>query len=276
MAHKVCICLIYQLLQLSRFHIHIEYSLCYAWNNILGSATIKGYQLEALSLAADTIQTNRHSLQGIGRTTVDFLTGMTALKTSQLQGISLTLNFLCQLIASGEIHISTACTTYSQQIPILGITVNQILYTLEMVICQIDRTSHTGFLIHSNNSTNWSVALKIFHNVNNNGNPHTIISTKAGTVCMELISLSHQLNRILNWIIGHTIISHTNHIHVSLQYHQWLVLTIISSSHIRNNIIYLVLFHLTAHICKQLVKIIADSLLMTGRTRNLCQLGKFC
>ena len=248
MAHKVCICLIYQLLYLGRLHIHIEYSFCYTWNNILGSATIKGYQLEALSLAADTIQTNRHSLQGIGCPTVDFLPRVTALKASQLQGISLTLNFLCQLIASGEIHITTACAAYSQQIPILGITVNQIFYALEMVICQINRASHASFLIHSNNSTNWAVALKIFHNVNHNGNTHAIISTKAGTICMKLISLSHQLNWIIKWIIGHTIISHTNHIHMSLQYHQWLVLTIISSSHIRNNIIYLVLLHLTAHI----------------------------
>ena len=165
-----------------------------------------------------------------------------------------------------------ACTTgaaYYKCTLFLIINIDESL-TLDIITLNGYSTIHTNLFVGSNydfqRRMRYLIAVKKCQSISYS---NSIIATKAGLICPDILSVCLQLKRILLHVDLGALFTYSQHVHVSLQDNRLMILIALSSGLFDDNIKRLILSHIEISVLCEFHKEIANLLYILRAMRNI-------
>ena len=169
------------------------------------------------------------------------------------------------------VEIDTARTADRHDVIVLRVAVDQVLCILQMICRKMPRPRHALFLIHRDDGAQRTMFLRALHCRQDLRHTDAVVSAKARPIRREILRRPLHLDRIGQRVIGNARLSHTDHVHVSLQNRARCILLPLRRRKLRDNIEVLILRHRAANLLKVFFQIVTDRLLVPRGTRDMRQ-----
>ena len=169
------------------------------------------------------------------------------------------------------VEIDTARTADRHDVIVLRVAVDQVLCILQMICRKMPRPRHALFLIHRDDGAQRTMFLRALHCRQDLRHTDAVVSAKARPIRREILRRPLHLDRVGQRVIGNARLSHTDHVHVSLQDRARCILLPLRRRKLRDDIEVLILRHRAANLLKVFFQIVTDRLLVPRRTRDMRQ-----
>ena len=204
---------------------------------------------------------------------MDLSAGVTAQETGNLQFIA-QAGKLLPFHRETAVHSRTTGTAGQENALVLGIQIDHAM-SLQHGQVDLSGTVHPDFLIHRDDHFQTGM-LDLFGIQQSQCVCYSdaVISSEAGTLCVDIVSVNADLQSFRLHIHGAFRCLHRYHIHVSLQDHYWLIL-ISGSCFLDNDHIFHSILYIEKLMCfRKIYQKITDLLHIAGSVRDLRDLFK--
>ncbi len=216
-------------------------------------------------------QTNQN-LVGVAATQMNIGAGMTAAQAfdHQAGGLIASGHGLAR-IAAADVDINAAGAAHVELAPLFGIDIDQVL-ALQKAGTQAQRAAHAGFLIQCQQHLDRPVrhVLAIQHR-HAQRHADAVVGAQRGVFRHQPAVLQHRTNRILEEVVLGAGVGLAHHVQMALQHHADAVFVAWGRRFANDQVADLVHHGVQAAQFRPPLQVIAQLLLMLGRTRDFTQ-----